>query len=141
MNKINFDEVPGYYAMCAVSDCPMADHCLRQMALQALDKRERQVIIVNPKMTRPSKQCEFYRPDEVKTFGRGFVNMKEEMLPRQYEVFMHRLQGHFGRTGYFERKRGQRLCSPEDISVIMAVLQELGLSHLSFDTLIERYNW
>jgi hypothetical protein len=67
--------------------------------------------------------------------------MKEEMLPRQYKVFMSRLQSKFGRTGYFERRRGDRLCSPKDIKAIEAVLKDLGLQHLGFDAYEQQYNW
>jgi hypothetical protein len=54
---------------------------------------------------------------------------------------MNRLKQHFGRTGYFERRRGDRLCSPEEIAVVRKVLADLGLSHLSFDAFVEQYNW
>ena len=141
MSKINLKEVPESYLFCVVSDCPMASHCLRQMAMQVLDDSERIVKIVNPKRTKPSEQCEFYSPDEPVVFARGFAAMQEEMLPRQYSVFMNRLKQQFGRTGYFERRRGDRLCSPEDIIAIQEVLADLGLSHLSFDGFVEQYNW
>jgi len=67
--------------------------------------------------------------------------MKEDMLPRQYKVFMNRLQSAFGRTGYFERRRGDKLCSPKDIKTIEAVLKNLDLQHLGFDAYEQRYNW
>lgn len=63
------------------------------------------------------------------------------MLPRQYSTFMYRLIGQFGRTGYFERRRGERLCSPKEIKLIEDVLKELGLKDLSFDAYEKRYNW
>lgn len=141
MSKIGLNEVPDGYLYCAVSDCPMASHCLRQMAMQVFDKGVRLVTIVNPKRTMPSEACEFYRTDEPQRFACGFKGMQEEMLPRQYAVFMNRLKQHFGRTGYFERRRGDRLCSPEEIAVVRKVLADLGLSHLSFDAFVEQYNW
>ena len=141
MDKITFNDVPNSYPLCAVNDCPMADHCLRQKAMQMLTMRSKLVTIVNPRLTQPSADCEFYRTDEPQTFARGFAKMKERMLPRQYSVFMNRLQERFGRTGYFERRRGERLCSPSEITYIRNVLSELGLSHLSFDGYIEQYNW
>ena len=55
MNKISFNEVPGSYVLCAQKDCPMADHCLRQMAMQVLTKRDRIIRIVNPLLTQPSE--------------------------------------------------------------------------------------
>ena len=141
MNKISFKEVPDGYTVCIKSDCPLANNCLRQLAMQVLTKQNRIVRIVNPLLTQPSEQCEFYRSDEPQVYARGFAAMKEEMLPRQYKVFMSRLQSKFGRTGYFERRRGDRLCSPKDIKVVEAVLKDLGLQHLGFDAYEQRYNW
>ena len=141
MNKISFKEVPDGYTVCIKSDCPLANNCLRQLAMQVLTKQNKIVRIVNPLLTQPSEQCEFYRSDEPQIYARGFAAMKEEMLPRQYKVFMSRLQSKFGRTGYFERRRGDRLCSPKDIKAIEAVLKDLGLQHLGFDAYEQRYNW
>ena len=141
MNKISFKEVPDGYTVCIKSDCPLANNCLRQLAMQVLTKQNKIVRIVNPLLTQPSELCEFYRSDEPQIYARGFAAMKEEMLPRQYKVFMNRLQSAFGRTGYFERRRGDKLCSPKDIKAIEAVLKNLGLHHLSFDAYEQRYNW
>lgn len=134
-------EVPDNYTLCVKADCPMADHCLRQLAMQVLTSRNKILKIANPLLTQPSEQCEFYRSDEPQVFARGFEAMKEEMLPRQYKVFMNHLKAKFGRTGYFERKRGDRLCSPDDIKAVEAVLKELGLQHLGFDAYEQLYNW
>ena len=139
--KMTFDLVPDGYPFCIVTDCPVGEHCLRRKAGQMLGKGDKIVKIVNPKLTQPSEQCEFYRSDEPQVFARGFAQMQEEMLPRQYKVFMNRLQSCFGRTGYFERRRGERLCSPKDISAIQNVLQELGLQHLGFDAYERHFNW
>ena len=133
---ISFKEVPDNYTLCVKADCPMADHCLRQLAMQVLTSRNKILKIANPLL-----QCEFYRSDEPQVFARGFEAMKEKMLPRQYKVFMNRLKAKFGRTGYFERKRGDRLCSPDDIKAVEAVLKELGLQHLGFDAYEQLYNW
>ena len=119
----------------------MYEHCLRQKARQMLGKSDKIVKVVNPLLTQPSEQCEFYRSDEPQVFARGFAAMQEEMLPRQYKVFMMRLQDHFGRTGYFERRRGERLCSPADIVVIEKVLASHGLSYLGFDAYERHINW
>ena len=141
MNKISFKDVPNGFVLCAKSDCLLANQCLRQMAMQMLTKCDKIVKIVNPLLTQPSERCEFYRSDEPQMFACGFAAMKEEMLPRQYKVFMNRLQHKFGRTGYFERRRGERLCSPDDIKAVGAVLKDLDLQHLCFDAYEQHYNW
>ena len=141
MNKISFKEVPEGYTICIKANCPLANSCLRQLAMQVLTRQNKIVRIVNPLLTQPSEQCEFFRSDEPQVYARGFAAMKEEMLPRQYKVFMSHLQSVFGRTGYFERRRGDRLCSPKDIKTVEAVLKDLGLQHLGFDAYEQRYNW
>jgi hypothetical protein len=67
--------------------------------------------------------------------------MKQKMLPGQYDEFMVRLIGRFGRTGYYERRRGERLCSPSEIEAVRKVLQEIGLPDLEFDGYEKLYNW
>ena len=119
----------------------MADHCLHQLAMRLLTDYYKIIRVVNPLLTKLSAQCEFYRTDELQTYARGFKNMQMEMLPRQYSMFMYRLIGKFGRTGYFERRRGERLCTPADIKLIEEVLEELGLKKLSFDKYVKQYNW
>ena len=75
------------------------------------------------------------------TYARGFVKMKQEMLPRQYDEFSVRLIGKFGRTGYYERRRGERLCKPSEIEFIRKVLQEMKLPNFEFDAYEKHLNW
>ena len=51
MNKINYKDVPGCFLHCIQSDCKMADHCLHQLAMQALPDNYKGVMIANPKLT------------------------------------------------------------------------------------------
>lgn len=141
MNKISYKEVPGTYLHCIHADCPMASHCLRQIAMQTMPNDQIAVSIVNPKLAKQSAECEFYRNDAPQVYGKGFKNMQKQMLPGQYETFSYRLQGKFGRTGYFERRRGERLCSPREIQTVNDVLKEIGLEHLKFDAYEEHFCW
>ena len=141
MNMIKQEEIPDWYPVCIKSDCPLASHCLRQIAMQLLTEQHLFVRMVNPLIATCSEQCQFYRSDEKQRYGRGFKNIQNGMLPRQYQEFMSRLIGHFGRTGYFERRRGERLCSPPEVLKVKAVLKNLGISHLEFDKYEMRYYW
>ena len=139
--NINFNEMPSGYALCIINSCPMAAHCLRQLAMQAKVKKDKIITIVNPHQVNPSENCEFYRSDQIETFTKGFSQMKKQMLPGQYDTFMSQLKSRFGRTGYFERRRGERPCPPEETAFIQEVLANLGLSHLTFDEYIKQLNW
>ena len=98
MKKIDHKDVPYGFMHCINADCPMAEHCLRQMAMQALPKDEMSVRILNPQIVKPSEKCKFFRSDEPQVYGRGFTNMQKQMLPGQYDTFRYRLQGKFGRN-------------------------------------------
>ena len=141
MNKINYNEVPYGFRHCLEATCPMASHCLRQMAMQALPKDEMSVIILNPQMTKPSEDCRFYRSDEPQVYGKGFANMQKHMLPGQYDTFRYRLIGKFGRNPYFERRKGARLCSPNEVKMVKTVLKEIGLEQLEFDAYEKHFCW
>ena len=96
---------------------------------------------VNPLRVVPNAQCPYFRTDELATYAKGFVQMKQEMLPGQNDEFMCRLIGKFGRTGYYERRRGERLCTPSEMEIIRTVLRELKLPDLEFDGYVKQYNW
>ena len=140
--KFTMKDVPGGYGLCTRNDCAVCNHCLRHIAYNDVVTKELWVINhVNPLRVKLTAECEFFRTDELATYGKGFVKMKQEMLPRQYDEFKCRLIGKFGRTGYSERRRGERLCSPSDIQKIRAVLQELKLPELEFDGYVKQLNW
>ncbi len=141
MNKINYNEVPYGFMHCLEADCPMASHCLRQMAMQAVPKNQISVPIINPQLPEQSENCRFYRSDEPQVYARGFTNMQKQMLPSQYDTFRYRLIGKFGRNPYFERRKGARLCSPSEIKVVKSALKEIGLEHLEFDAYEKHLNW
>ena len=140
--KFTMKDVPGGYGLCTRNDSAVCNHCLRHIAYNDVVTEELWVINhVNPLRVKLTAECEFFRTDELATYGKGFVKMKQEMLPRQYDEFKCRLIGKFGRTGYYERRRGERLCSPSDIQKIRAVLQELKLPELEFDGYVKKHNW
>jgi len=141
MSMIKYEDVPYGFMHCLEAACPMASHCLRQLAMQAVPKDQISIPIINPQLPEPSENCKYYRSDEPQLYGRGFANMQKQMLPGQYDTFRYRLIGKFGRNPYFERRKGARLCSPLEVEVVKGVLKELGLEHLDFDGYVKRLNW
>ena len=140
--KFTLEDVPSGYGLCNRNDCAVCNHCLHHMAYNDVVTEELWVInLVNPLRVVPNAQCPYFRTDELATYAKGFVKMKQEMLPRQYDEFMCRLIGKFGRTGYYERRRGERLCTPSEIKAIRTVLQELKLPDLEFDGYVKQFNW
>ena len=134
------DDIPYRYPMCNRNDCGLCKHCLRYRAYDEVGKSEKFIYIVNPLLIEPAN-CEYFRTDEPATYALGFTKMQQEMLPRQYNEFSARLRGRFGRTGFFDRRRGNRFCSPAEIETIKSVLKDLGLPELEFDSYLKKINW
>ena len=139
--KFTLEDVPSGFALCMRNDCKLCEHCLRNMAYNVLTEKPWAICLVNPLRVKPSETCEYFRTDEPATYARGFVKMKQKMLPGQYDEFMVRLIGKFGRTGYYERRRGERLCKPSEIEFIRKALQEMKLPDLEFDAYEKHLNW
>ncbi len=139
--KSLYDDMPGTFSLCIQADCPMAAHCLRRIMWNKVPATQGHITIVNPAQTLPYEQCPHHRPDTPVIYAKGFTGMQQQMFPVQYDRFSTRLIGHFGRNAYFERRRGERLCTPKEIIYIRQLLQSLGLPDMEFDAYVERFNW
>ena len=135
------ENMPQTFFMCIHDACPLEGQCLRHMAWEALPANEEHISIINPKCVEPGAACRHYRSTTPVTYARGFRNMQAQMLPAQYAKFSEALMRRFSRSSYYEHRRGTMLCTPNDITYIRGVLNELGLWNLEFDVYEERYNW
>ena len=141
MNDIDYNQVPHNFALCLHAECPMADTCLHRMVWSAVPDSEEHLTVLNPSCTVPGVGCRYYRSAQKEVYARGFRGMQAQMLPAQYAQFSGKLMHCFSRNSYFERRRGDRLCSPKEIAHIREVLAEIGLPALEFDDYEERYNF
>lgn len=135
------DRIPKSFALCIHEQCPLAERCLRRIAWSAVVDGEEQFSIISPSYAVSGEECSYFRPAERVVYARGFRGMQARMLPGQYAAFSQRLISHFSRNSYYERRRGERLCSPKDMAYIREVLDELGLVHLEFDAYEEHCNF
>lgn len=135
------DRVPKTFALCIHEQCPVARHCLRRVAWSTVAESEEIFPIINPSHMEPGEECRYFRPAERVVYARGFRGMQVRMLPAQYATFSQRLIRYFSRNCYYERRRGERLCSPKDMVYIREVLADLGLAYLEFDSYEEHCNF
>lgn len=141
MNTIDYTQVPHHFALCLHVQCPMAGSCLRRMVWSVVPDSEEQLMVLNPSCITPGEQCKCYRPALKEVYARGFRGMQAQMLPAQYAKFSGKLMEYFSRNSYYERRRGERLCSPKEIGYIREVLAEIGLPALEFDAYEEKFNF
>lgn len=135
------DRVPKTFALCIHKQCPMAENCLRRTMWNTAADSEEHFSIISPSRTTPDGDCCYFRSAERAIYARGFRGMQAQMLPAQYVAFSLRLTSYFSRNCYYERRRGDRLCSPKDLAEIRKVLAEIGLPSLDFDAYEEHHNF
>ena len=144
MSKYNGTPIPYGYCVCQHADCPKAPTCLRQLAYTPEMEDESSIFVhlLKPSLGTKKADCPYYRDSTPVRFAKGFKNMQKQMLPGQYERFRLRLIGHFGRNPYYERRRGNRLLTPEEQAVIRQVLKEVAIiRELKFDSYVEKLYW
>ena len=136
------NEIPYNYAACLHADCPRAKTCLRQIAYGRMLEGRTHLKLVNPRKCSQDGQCEFYREGKSLRFARGFANFKKRMYPDQYERFSTLLQCHFGRSQYYERRKGDIPLTSGEQELILDVLKQVGVSEeLQFDQYEEAMDW
>lgn len=134
--------MPADYAVCLHEDCPMAATCLHQIAFSALQESEAFLHLINPKKCAKSNRCKFYRDSKPVKYAYGFTGFQKRMFPAQYRTFMNFLIKEFGRSNYFERRRGTLSLSPKEQEAVLAALHEAGITeNLPFDRYEEQINY
>lgn len=142
MPKKLYTSVPPHYEVCLHADCPKADVCLHQIACQKLLSEQTFLHLINPKLCKKNARCQFFRDGTPMRFAKGFTGFQKQMYPEQYAEFSSMLKSEFGRTPYYERRRGARVLSPTEQSLIIKALQQVGVKEkLEFDAYENVINW
>lgn len=142
MPEKNHFEMISSYSACLHDDCACQSTCLRHRAYKELLQTNEVIRIVNPTKCTKDTSCPFYRDDKPVRFARGFTNFQEKMFPDQYRTFRARCIAHFGRNGYFMRRRGELALSPAEQQLVRKALQKAGITEeWPFDAYDEQQNW
>lgn len=142
MPKKTYKDIPERYPVCLADDCPLAATCLHQLVLETLMQKETYLQLINPNLCSKDNSCKFYRSNQPVIYARGFTGFQKQMYPAQYHTFMNLLIGTFGRTSYFERRRGDTALSPKEQKIIREALKRAGITEdFEFDAYEETLNW
>lgn len=142
MPKKKYTTLPKSFSACIHADCPMAASCLRQVAYSQMMGETDFLNMVNPRHCSKDSGCKFYREAAPARYALGFKNFQKCMLPEQYREFMSMLMEHFGRGGYFYRRRGVIAMPPAEQEIVLNALHAVGIREdIQFDAYEELINW
>jgi len=134
--------VPKDFAVCTLPDCAHAADCLRHKAYDALADLADRLYAVNPRRCRPRGRCPYRKPLQTLVLVRGFSNIKEQLLPRQYAAFSKYLIDRMGRTLFYRCQRGVRFLSPEEKAAVENALKCTGSTlEMTYDHTEEQIDW
>ena len=124
-----FREKTHHYLMCFIESCPLKEQCLHWLVGQYGDTMPYAQLSMNPRNPKVGgEHCEKFRPNERVVMKKGMTHFYLDMPARVEKAIRRDLIMHFGRTQYFEIRKGLRLITPEDQELIAAICQEYGWS-------------
>jgi hypothetical protein len=143
--ELNYETVPTCYKHCNISECPLADNCLRFKAYQILPKSAPTVMIVNPKSLEGiSGQCPHYRPFKLVKVALGFKCLKDQMSANQYARFKKMAIGRSSKTTFYRCLNGERIITPKDKKTFLSFIHSCNPEiepDKAFDSFMEIPNW
>ena len=130
------DKVPKDFTLCIHEQCSVAGRCLRRMAWSAVVDSEKIISAISSSYAVPGEECHYFRSAERVVYARGFCDMQARMLPGQYVAFSQKLISLFSRDCYYERRRGERLCSPNSVCSTWSSMPTKSTTILSIEDFI-----
>lgn len=125
--EFDYNKVPQGYVHCINRDCPLANECLRFLAAENAPEDVLQYAVLNPKAIKTAgSDCPFHRDSTPKRFGRGMNNMLQQVPSGRLKVLRAQLIALFGRTLFYEMKKGDKLVSPENQAKICEAFQSMA---------------
>lgn len=132
-----------HYLVCFIDSCPLHQSCLRWVTGQYVDSQLMAHTAINPRNPQMGvEKCPKYREMVRVKLKRGLTQFYHEM-PGYIEIgIRNELIAHFGRSRYFQMRKGQVLINPDDQQYIARVCQQHGwTAPLVYDGEEEDWLW
>lgn len=141
--SISMDHLPAEYLMCIQKECPLCSRCLRYYAATRQSNNLHVLTVVNPSYHGvATEDCPWFRPNEIVTMKRGMIDFFHEMPGRMERSIRDQLIQLFGRTPYFNMRRGDRLITPSEQQQIARTCRQNGWQgELNYDGEVEDVEW
>ena len=132
------------YTVCFIESCPKHGQCLRYQVGQHGKTLPYVVPSVNPLNPEvKSGNCPLFKSEELQRMAKGMMHLLTDDMPSRTEkAIRHELFAYFGRTLYYEYRKGLHLLSPKQQEDIADILKFCGWKkEPQFDEYVEDYDW
>lgn len=124
-NQPTYETMPEHFIACFNNECPMADTCLRQLAVQSKQLKPFILQAVNYARQK-NKNCNYYKENKLVTMAYGMVHSFHEVKADHISQLRNTLINYFGRGSYYLRRNGLRVMPPEEQKFIASVFRKYG---------------
>jgi hypothetical protein len=141
--QFDFRNVPKTWQVCFLSECPVKEQCLRQLAASNLPADRDWGAAVYPTMRCNEKGCRLFATGEAKRMAWGFNTLFSEVKAKHENVLRLAMKNYLhGHAAYYRYNRGEKLLSPEQQDWIVQLFQSMGYHDgLEFDHYVYAYDF
>ena len=138
-----FREKTHHYLMCFIESCPLREQCLHWLVGQYGDTMPYAQVSMNPRHPKVGgENCEKFRPNVRTVLKKGMTHFYLDMPGRMEKAIRQHLIMTFGRTQYFEMRKGQRLITADQQETIASICRSHGWEGpLVYDGEEEDWQW
>lgn len=134
--------VPGNYAHCLETECPVGAQCLRRLAADCLPDDMEQFYAVNPRRVRHDEQCPYFRPAKEVRMARGFMHALGTVPMANARKVERAVTALYNRCYYYRMRRGIYVLTPQQQEQIARILTKNGAAQpVEFDAYEMRPDW
>lgn len=126
MKELTFNDVPSWFVLCTNSQCPMAESCLRQMAVRLAPNDVKTAMCVMPTQW-CDDDCQWYAEVKTTMRKRGFSHLFERIYDADARTIRRELLRYFGyKKKYYALLRGEQALTADEEQYIRRLLKRHG---------------
>lgn len=126
--KTIMDFISNNNAACVLESCPKYNECLHGLAFRKVSERTPVLPMVNPKYVHYGEgECPSFLSAAPQRMAKGFLGMLAAVSAGNQKEFMHTLQQYFGRKYYYQMRKGERLITEEEQTLILDLARQCGI--------------
>lgn len=139
----SMERLTSEYLMCILKECPLSSRCLRYLAGTQQSSDLHVIRVLNPRYhDAATESCRWFRSNKKMMMKCGMTNFFHDMPGHMERSIRNQLIQLFGRTTYFNMRRGDRLITPSEQQQIAKVCRHNGWQgELNYDGEVEDVQW
>ena len=129
MNRdIDFSQMPNLFGTCNVTNCPLAETCLRHLAHDKVSSKEPFINVLNHKwLAQQKKRCQFYLKNEPVKRARGFKRLLGIIPAGKIGSFRMALLSRMGYRRYYQARKGEILLTEAEENMVIKQAKRFGV--------------